>query len=301
MQEVKNQNPETGFRVFWEISYLRSSDGTNLRYGVFKKKPNVNRWLVFLNGHSEFIERYDYLPKDLELDESVGFLTLDHRSHGLSEGKPALHFEDYNKPAKDLQELIALVVGSSPYSIAAHSMGALISLYAHMSGYIKPEKMIFSAPFLGVCHPLPSSILKVIAKAAVKLGLSSKHFAQSLQTKRVFENNVYTHSAKKFFKRYQYPFYAEGVTCGWGLASFQAIDFVFQEEQIKKISAPIRILLAEDERIVNNAEILRWGEKANQVMTTPIEWIHIPRSRHELFAEAGSAYREVLRLTKEFI
>src|SRR3989338_4034759 len=113
----------------WKTDRLKTKDGTTIRYGVYAKNPQaVKRYLVFLNGHGEYIEKYHYLPSDLLKNEEWGFLTWDHRGQGDSEGLPRLHVTTYEELASDAGELVSKIVDDKPYMVIAHSMGGLISL-----------------------------------------------------------------------------------------------------------------------------------------------------------------------------
>lgn len=293
----------SSFNSQWTIDSLQIPNGPLIRYGIYKKNPEkINRFLIFLNGHAEYLERYDYLPQDLQLPENYGFLSWDHRAQGLSQGEPRLHFDDYKDPAKDAQYIIETLIGKeTPYVIAAHSMGGLISLFSYLNGSIKPEKMILSSPLLGVIHPLPKIVLKSIAIGSIKLGLGTRNFQKNLQKKRVFENNLFTHSEERFANRYKASFYTEGVTCGWGYATFQALKYVSDPKNLSKISIPIKILLPDDDRVVDSEATRRWVEKAKKFTLSPLEIQEIPHTRHELFAEAKPSYDEVIKSCKQFL
>ena len=76
----------------------------------------MKTYIIFINGHGEYIEKYDYLPEDLKLPRNYGFLTWDHRGQGASDGEPRLHIESYDKFAKDAQFLVKTLVGNIPLS-----------------------------------------------------------------------------------------------------------------------------------------------------------------------------------------
>jgi alpha-beta hydrolase superfamily lysophospholipase len=293
---------QKSFGSNWKIDTLQTFDGTTIRYGTFAKDlSQVKRYIVFLNGHSEFIEKYDYLPQELDLPLDCGFLTWDHRSQGLSSGATRLHFDDYRQPAEDTKFIIDKVIGKTPYVFIGHSMGGLITLYSLMNEYIKPEKILLSSPLLGITHPVPDRILKAVSRFSVWLGCGRWYIQKNIQKNPSYESNVFTMSRERFSKRYTYPFYLEGVTFGWGHATSTAFDFVFTPEHLAKISCPVKILMGEDERIVSNDETIRWLDAAKKYSKSEVSYQIVPGTRHELFAEAKPAYDQVLKIAKQYL
>jgi alpha-beta hydrolase superfamily lysophospholipase len=152
----------------WHIASLTQPDSIKIRYGLYcEDKNSIDHFVVFINGHGEFIEKYNYLPEDLKLPANYAFLTWDHRGQGASDGEPRLHIEDYETLAKDAQHVINTLVGNKPYTVVAHSMGGLIALYATMRSYIKPNHLTLSRLY-SVYDMLYLKVSLATAKLATK-------------------------------------------------------------------------------------------------------------------------------------
>jgi lysophospholipase len=286
----------------WNIASLTCPDATKIRYGLYCQDTNhIDHFIIFINGHGEFIEKYNYLPEDLKLPTNYAFLTWDHRGQGASDGDPRLHIDDYEIIAKDAQHVINTLVGNKPYSVIAHSMGGLIALYATMRSYIKPTHLVLSAPLFGIQHAIPEFVGRALAKLATGIGLGRFYFQRKLQEETSFENNMFTHSQERFEKRYKSPYTIEGVTFGWIHSTFDAINFVKNESNLAKLKTPVSILYGDDERLVATKAIVEWVEKAQKICPTQISVKKLPQTRHEIFAEAPEAYARVLQLTRKCV
>ncbi len=295
MNETKSQRGE------WKIKTLEIPHSIKIRYGIYSREEEIEQYILFLNGHGEFIEKYDYLPDDLELPPHYAFLTWDHRGQGASGGEPRLHIENYEEMAKDAQFVVKTLVGNKPYKVIAHSMGGLIALYSTMKGYLAPERLIMSAPLFGIQHPIPEVVGKGLANLATQVGIGKWYFQKHLQSKIKFENNIFTHSLERFEKRFKSPYMIEGITFGWIKATFDAIDYVTDTKHLKSFKTPTKILYGDDERLVDINAIEEWVKKAKKVSSAKITCEKINKTRHEIFAEAPPAYTQVLDRTRNFV
>lgn len=286
----------------WKIETLKLPNTIKLRYGLFCENPeNVEHYIVFLNGHGEFLEKYDYLPADLKLPPNYAFLTWDHRGQGASDGQPRLHIDDYEDLAKDAEYLVKILVGNKPYTIMAHSMGGLIALYSTMKGYLKPDRLLLSAPLFGIQHVIPESVTKFLSALASRLGLSKVYFQKKLQSSIKFQNNIFTYSQERFERRFQSPYMIEGVTFGWIRSTFEAIDYIRNEGNLAQFKTPTTILYGDDERLVATSAIRNWVNDAKKFSKAKVSYEELPKTRHEIFAEAPDAYTRVLDRTRSCI
>ncbi len=284
----------------WTIEHILRPDQVKIRYGYcFQEESSVQRYVLFLNGHGEFIEKYDYLPQDLGLAKEWGFLTLDHRGQGASDGEPRLHIDDYEQFAQDAQAVVAKIIADKPYIIVAHSMGGLIALYATMKGYLKPEKLLMSAPLFGV-HNIPTPIGRLIGNIGTQLGFAKSYFQKTIQ-KHKFKNNLFTYSPERFERRYQWVYKKEGETYGWIKATCKAIACVNEDAKLAKFLTPTKILYGDDERLVSKSAIRKWVKDAKKKSPAQISCEELTKTRHEIFAEAPSSYAQVIRLTREYL
>lgn len=295
------ENGKENPKGHWKIDTLRLPDKRSIRYGLYcADETKVEHFVLFLNGHGEFIEKYDYLPEDLKMPSNYAFLTWDHQGQGASDGEPRLHIHDYDDLAQDASFLVKKLVNEKPYTLMAHSMGGLISLYAIMKGYLNPVRAIMSAPLFGVQHFIPQSVGQMMGKIACRLGLGKWYFQKKLQTP-AFKNNLFTNSEERFHNRFKSSYKIEGITFGWIKATGEAIAYIMNEENIARLKTPIRILYGDDERLVSKTAIKLWVEKAKKKALSDVECVELSGTRHEIFAEAPVPYKKVLELTRNFL
>jgi lysophospholipase len=261
-------------------------DDSPLRYGVYRSgSVEPRRFIVFLNGRTEWIEKYDFLPEILQLPPGVGFLTWDHRGQGASGGRPA-HIDHYDHFCQDASAVIRHVVGNKPYAFLGHSMGSLIALYATLKGACKPQFLVLSAPLLQLPNePLPRRITKPISHLLARGQLQSVHTGVSSLRGQPFAHNILTHDPNAFQRLQHSPYTMASPTVGWVKASFAATEWVHRPEAIQRLNAPTLILWGSGEQVVDYRGFAHWAHRASHISQTEIEVCKIPYARHEILNE----------------
>lgn len=273
----------------WHISTLERSDGCKIRYGICRRgqKP-ISRYLVFLTGRSEWIEKYEYLPTELGLPDTTAVLSLDHRGQGESGGCRA-YIDSYDTYADDLVAVLAASgADSKPFDILSHSMGGLIALTAYTKGKIHPEQMILSAPLLRLPNTtLPHYVMKPLMNLLTKakmVKLDKLELASGSDKTATPANSVLTTWpwALKQIRESEYPL--SFVTPSWVNATFKAIEWLFTKEALEEFATPVTVFKAGKEQVVNNRGLDAWQRhcKVNQVA---IDVVTFPDAQHEILNE----------------
>lgn len=280
----------------WDVSSL-TRDGKSrvlIRYAI-NRDPNVaiKRWVVFSNGRSEWIEKYDFLPELLKLPADCGFLTWDHRGQGDSGGKRG-SIDNYSTYATDAMSVIRHVVKDQPYVMLCHSMGSMIAMYATLMHNLKPEKIVLCSPLLGLYNDkLPTKVIRPIAKVMYQLGFKGIRTGAGRYDKSAFATNKLTHSIEMFDRSRNSPYRIRSASFGWINATIQAADFVFSPKILKKFNIPTLVLVGSEERVVDPDSIARWVQVISQNTSADIEFDIIHGARHELLAEIDT-YRDAV-------
>lgn len=289
----------------WNYSTLLSCNGkekirvaTYLANGV-----ECDHWFVFLNGRSEFIEKYMDLPKDLDLPANVGFLTWDHQGQGKS-GGPRSHISSYDIFAEDAQMLIRKFVGHKPYVMMGHSMGGLVALYTSMKYHLEPQRLVLCSPLLKFpSKPFSPKVAGKISEIAKLTGLSrlSTGVGKS-KPSDTFAGNRYTHSKEAWEQILNTPFACPGASFGWVHATQNALKFVYSSDNLKKLKVPVLILGGSEEVVVDPKGFSEWTLLAQQYIPSDIfvEFRMILGARHEIFSEIKRYRREAVRYIQEF-
>jgi lysophospholipase len=277
------------------------ADVIELRLGSLHKE-SAKEFLVFLNGRTEWIEKYHYLFDDLDLKEGTGFLTWDHRGQGDSGGRRAF-VDTYDDYANDAEDIVNHIVKDRPYSIISHSMGGLIALFSVLKGKLKPQKMILSSPLLGLPNdPVPRILAKPVAKTLSRLNLGAFGSGAGIFTHKPFADNQLTHDEAKFMAMRDTPYPVGSATFKWVAASFEAIDFVFAEENVRTLKCPTLIVKAENETVVDGEACDNWVQLAKGFSGAPVvELQTIAKARHEIFSEEPPIYESARKTVKDFL
>lgn len=287
----------------WKTGTIRdTSDTVNIRWAsYFPHGGTPKQWLVFLNGRSEWIEKYAYVAQDLKLPEDCGFLTMDHRGQGTSGGARSF-VEDYSHFAGDVRDVVNLVVGDAPYSIFGHSMGSLIALYAQMLGYIDARKIALLSPLFGIPErPVPTSIARPVSKFVTRVGLGPLSARRGAEDETNFACNQLTSSYARFVNFCRSPYPCPPPTFQWVDATFRAFDEIFSSKNMSELTVPILILGSGKEKIVSNDAIYDWVAKAEAAKLKDLRFEMIHEGMHELLSETQAIYhRAIDRLQKWF-
>jgi lysophospholipase len=275
-----------------------ASDSLDLRYA--KPDTECDRYLVFLNGRTEWIEKYDYLPQDLGLDSSVGFVTMDHRGQGGSGGARS-YVHSYDDYADDCARVIEAAVGNKPYSVLAHSMGSLIALYATMRSKIKPERLVLCSPLFGLPDkPVPGPLAKPIAGIMRMVKLGTIGTGAGNHTRRSFAKNHLTHDYARYRRMQATPYPIGSATFGWVRATFEATDYIFARENLGRFRTPTLVMAGGAEEVVKPDAIAKWIQSASDAgCEVSLRWI--PEARHELLSELEQYYGPARQEIRKFL
>lgn len=302
-EAISKDKPQNKQETRFEFnSYTCPEDQTRIRYGTIGFEENPNHVLIFLPGRSEWIEKYEFLYEDICEERGWGYLSIDHRGQGASGGKAA-HVDNYDLFVRDVEKIIKreLKKGKT-YSILAHSMGGLISLYGVLKGVLKPEKLSLSAPLLGLPQkPIPRVLALPLAIKMCKWGFSKTDTAFGRHEIIPYTFNKLTTDRAKYKLIQNSPYKIPGPTFGWVKASFKATTFIFHDSNIGKLSCPVQIQLGSREGVVDPKSIEKWVDLAQKIAPNPVSLHTVKGAKHELLFEAETFYNEVLENVNRFL
>lgn len=278
------------------------ADTLDLRYGVlYEGEGEPSHYVVLLNGRTEWLEKYCYVLQDLGLPRSTALLTWDHRGQGASGGARS-YVDDYESFATDAEKIVREVVGDKPYVVVAHSMGGLISLYATLSGRLKPRALVLASPLLGLPdQPVPRKAARPIARLLTRCFLGAVSTGSGNFTFIPFEMNRLTHSVEHYRRIQNAPYKSTGATFGWVWASFRAIDRCFEPEELAKLTVPTLVLGGSEESVVDASAFQAWVQVASAHAKAEVQLRILPGAKHELLAEIPSIYRQAIKIISTWI
>ncbi len=160
---------------------LKTHDGVSLRFARWDSEARAKGTVCLLQGRAEFIEKYFETVRELR---SRGFavVTFDWRGQGLSERalpeRQKGYVECFRQYDIDLETVIKEVVlrNSSPPLIGmAHSMGGAILLRSAAGRDRHFDRMILTAPMIGLPHIASSALVRAAVRALLFCGLGKSY------------------------------------------------------------------------------------------------------------------------------
>lgn len=276
------------------------NDTVNIRYGVYGSE-NADRYVLFLNGRTEWVEKYAYLPEDIGMPAGTAFVAIDHRGQGGSGGARS-YVDSYDTYASDLRAVVEKATRGKPYAVVAHSMGGLIGLYAAITDQIKPECLVLSAPLLGMPdEPVPRPVAKPVSKILSAVGLGNVSSGGGNFSRTAFERNKLTHDIDLYRRMQDSPYKIPGATFSWVAATFDAIDVVFDPEKLKQFHVPTLLMVGSEEQVVDADAIGRWVRLNADRTDITVLYHMINGAKHELFSEIPQFYEPTLRYVRSFL
>lgn len=105
-------------------------DGLKIYTANFLPSGTPKAIMIIVHGIGEHSGRYEHVAQYF-VDQQFAIYTLDHRSHGHSEGEHRTYFDSFDQPVEDLKQYFDQVKSlhpDLPVFIYSHSMGSFISL-----------------------------------------------------------------------------------------------------------------------------------------------------------------------------
>lgn len=272
--------------------YFEGTGAKALRYMIFRTESEKPRGtVVIVQGRNESIEKYGETIGDLN---TAGFTvaTFDLRGQALS-GRLTPHpraghvhrFQDY---VNDLERFLTQVVepvAPHPLFLLAHSLGGLITLALAPELRGRVERIVLSAPLVGLTGlPLPKPLVLSMAALMRFTGFGGRMMGHD-RTPMTFEGNPLTSCSVRFGNlkalREAHPEIGIGPpTARWLYEINRAMAANTQEAHLTRITVPTLILAPARDGVVpfTAQEALARRFRAARL-------IPIPGARHELLLE----------------
>ena len=290
-----NPVPENRTEGFFE-----SFDGRKLRYAVFRcEQPVAKGTVVLLQGRNEFIEKYFETIRDLTA-KGLWVATFDLRGQGGSERllKDPLRghirrFSDYEHDLTAFLDKIVLPDTRLPFFLLAHSTGGLIALSAAPRLATRIERMVLSAPFIGLTgHGVSPGLIRFLSGAVSGVGLGRMQFSKKFK-ERPFDENPLTTDEQRYRRNVgigeAYPQLSLGPpTARWLSQAFHAIERVNRPEHLFSIPIPTVLIAPTRDGVVPYVDQERLSRYFRAAQLVPIHG-----AKHEILQERD-IYREPL-------
>jgi lysophospholipase len=137
---------------------LKTPDGAEIRFARFAPPPGRKGTVCLFQGRAEFIEKYFETVRDLRA-RGFAVATIDWRGQGGSSRALSdpfkghvRSFKDYETDLETFMKEIVLPDCPAPHFALGHSMGASVLLRVAHRGRRWFDRMILSAPLLGLSY-----------------------------------------------------------------------------------------------------------------------------------------------------
>ena len=291
------------------VEVLEASDGVRLRCASFAASARPVGTVLLLQGRNECIEKYFETARDLG-DAGFATLALDWRGQGGSDRllpDPMRGFvKDFTEYERDLLTLLDAAIAldaPKPITIAAHSMGALVTLLAAPRIEDRVSRVIALAPLLRIAsQPFGHGTIRTFLSAMRAVGLGRLYAAGGprLAEAPAFDTNVLTGDPARHRRNagiyLRHPHLGlGGPTVAWAHAALRAMARVASDRHLVRISLPSLMVGAGDDTVVSTLEVERLARRMRNANCVVVDG-----ARHELLQEQDRYRRQALAAITTF-
>ncbi|MEM1047290.1 MAG: alpha/beta hydrolase [Pseudomonadota bacterium] len=263
---------------------------------IDRPQDGVHGTVILLNGRTEFIEKYGEVIGEL-LDRRFFVAALDWRGQGGSErvvkgNRLKGHIDDMDSYVEDLTALLEFLDTTNcprPFFCLAHSTGGQVLLRAAPLVQDRIQRAVTTAPFLDLV-PVKMSVATIYRLVAfftyAGLGeLYAPTVSSKPPTSEAFEGNALTSDPARFARNRTlieaHPELAiGGPTIAWVYAALTSARAIQERGHVSRISLPILMLSASEDRIVSSRAV----ERVAGLIRTAAH-LSVPGARHEILME----------------
>lgn len=290
------------------VGFFSGYRGTRLRYAIFRGEGSLAKGtVVLLQGRNECIEKYFETIRELNA-RGLWVATFDLRGQGGSDrlmpnARPGhvRRFSDYERDLEAFIEQVVLPDTRLPFFILAHSTGGLIALSAAPRLTNRIERMVLTAPFVGLGgQKLSRNSVFVLAGLMSSLGLGGRCLTAD-RLERPFDNNPLTSDPERFARNQaiaaQHPeLFLGPPTARWLFESLKTIRRVQRPEYLYAITIPTVVIVPARDAVVPYADQERMSQYFRAAQFVPV-----PGARHEILQERDRYRLQALAAIQAFI
>lgn len=292
--------------------YLAMRDGCRIRYATAPAAAGTEPrgTVLLLPGRNEYIEKYFETARDLAA-RGFGTAILDWRGQGGSDRELRDPDRGYIKRfdiyVDDLDAFFREVVMPDcrpPYSLLAHSTGALIALMAAPLFANRIRRMVLCAPLLALpASPMAVGFVRFLARFLHAVGLGRLYMPGRARRGKTlpFAGNRLTNDNERYARNQSVV--AErpslsigGPTATWTRAMFAACERVSEPAFAADIRIPTLMLAAGRDRVVSTPAIERYTRRLRSASILTLDG-----ARHELLQETDFHREQLLAAFDAFV
>lgn len=287
--------PENPVPAGAEVHWLTAADGVRLRAARFPATVPAPRGTICLfQGRSEAIEKYFEAVDDLR-GRGFTVASLDWRGQGLSQRRyrnrrrgHVRRFAEYQRDLDVFMQMLVLPECPAPYFALAHSMGGNILLQAAKRRPIWFERLVLSAPMIGLPRRQCGWPVRMFARTAVMLGFGFAFVPggdRRYLARWTVADNPLTGDERRFARlialdKAAPQLFVGPPTNGWLHAALGSLRLLQNPAVAAAIRTPTLMFAAARDRIVDGGAITRL---ASRLPTAHV--VTLDGARHEILME----------------
>ncbi len=284
-----NPMPEGGV-----VGTFKTPDGADIRFARWMPTAGRRGTICLFQGRAEFIEKYYEVVSELR-GRGFAVASLDWRGQGMSHRALAdarkghvRRFSDYDRDLETFIKEVVLPDCPPPYFALAHSMGGAVLLRAAHQGRRWFERMVLSAPMIGLTGRAASSAARASTRLMRLAGMGSSYVPTGGATAVAllpFEGNELTSDPRRY-ARTAATVEAEPAlglgspTVAWLDSSYTAMNEFAQPAYPRALRQAILIVAASQDTVVATQAIEKFA-----IRLRAGSHVVVPGARHEILME----------------
>lgn len=273
---------------------IKTPDGVTLRFGRWDPPPGRKGTVVLMQGRAEYIEKYFETVRDLQA-RGFAVATFDWRGQGLSDralaDREKGHIRNFSEYATDLRAVMEQVVLPDcppPIFALGHSMGGAIAIRACHDGSRWFDRVVLSAPMIGLRSGPLLRAAGPLARMLRMLGRGNAYIPTGhgkATGSEDFLGNVLTSDPVRF-SRNAAVLEAEPLlglanpTISWVDAAMRAMKQFAVPSYAARIRQPLLLVAAGNDEVVSTSAIESFG-----LNLLAGRHLILPGARHEILQE----------------
>jgi lysophospholipase len=248
---------------------MKTPDDVSLRFARFAPPAGRRGTVCIFPGRTEWIEKYFETVRDLR-GRGFAVAILDWRGQGLSDRALADrlkgyvgNFSEFDIDLETFMRYVVLPDCPPPFFALGHSMGAAVLIRAVYRGQRWFDRIVLSAPMLGIANIRSMTIAGAILRAMRAWGLGATYVPgryPGVLDLRPFAGNILTSDPVRYARNAavletEPALGLGGPTIAWCDAAFRAMRAISEPSYPARIRQPILIVGAGRDAIVSNTAI----------------------------------------------
>lgn len=285
--------------------YLKTPDGALLRYQSWVpiSSPQMKPRILVLQGRATAIEKLQHVIVEL-CDRGYEVWGFDWRGQGLStrEAGRRGYIDSYTTYLNDLHLFITTFLKneqqSRPLLLLGQSMGAHIGLRYMAENLGVVDAALMTSPMLDINTGIYSKFMaRLLCKCMFLIGCKKSYVFGHGEYDPVtepFAGNLGTHNQEIFYQHRRLQMdrpelVLKAATFQWVDATLVSTKILLNEKYLKRIQAPVHIIAAEEEKVVDNTMLQKVCEWISNCSLEVIEG-----ARHQLLSESPHIQEHVI-------